>query len=71
MDDDDDRDFSKGIVYGFFEQAESTFEKMEKALYVFLLLGEKIALTSVGRRRNFLICRLSVTSSKDRRQRWV
>lgn len=33
MDDDDtDRDFSKGIVYGFFEQAESTFEKMEKAL---------------------------------------
>lgn len=31
-DDDDDRDFSKGIVYGFFEQAESTFEKMEKAL---------------------------------------
>ena len=41
MDDDDDRDFSKGIVYGFFEKAESTFEKMEKALYVFLLLGEK------------------------------
>lgn len=32
MDDDDDRDFSKGIVYGFFDQAETTFEKMEKAL---------------------------------------
>ncbi|KAJ5584260.1 uncharacterized protein N7459_004060 [Penicillium hispanicum] len=32
MDDDDDRDFSKGIVYGFFDQAETTFTKMEKAL---------------------------------------
>jgi osomolarity two-component system phosphorelay intermediate protein YPD1 len=31
-DDEDDRDFSKGIVYGFFEQAESTFENMDKAL---------------------------------------
>lgn len=31
-DDDDDRDFSKGIVYGFFEQADGTFEKMEKAM---------------------------------------
>ncbi|KAH8697717.1 signal transduction histidine kinase [Talaromyces proteolyticus] len=30
-DDEEERDFSKGIVYGFFEQAESTFEKMEKA----------------------------------------
>lgn len=36
MDDDDDRDFSQGIVFGFFEQADSTFEKMEKALYVSL-----------------------------------
>ena len=33
MDDDDtDRDFSKGIVYGFFDQAESTFDKMETAM---------------------------------------
>lgn len=32
MDDDDDRDFSQGIVYGFFEQAEQTFKKMEKAI---------------------------------------
>lgn len=30
-DDDEEHDFSKGIVYGFFEQAEATFEKMEKA----------------------------------------
>ncbi|KAJ5155209.1 signal transduction histidine kinase [Penicillium capsulatum] len=32
MDDEDDKDFSKGIVYGFFEQAESTFKQMETAL---------------------------------------
>ncbi|KAJ5661803.1 uncharacterized protein N7477_009419 [Penicillium maclennaniae] len=32
MDDDDDRDFSKGIVYGFFDQAHNTFDKMENAL---------------------------------------
>jgi osomolarity two-component system phosphorelay intermediate protein YPD1 len=32
MDDEDDMDFSKGIVYGFFDQAETTFEKMDKAL---------------------------------------
>lgn len=31
-DDEEDREFSKGIVFGFFDQAESTFEKMEKAL---------------------------------------
>ena len=33
-DDEEERDFSKSIVYDFFEQAESTFEKMEAALYV-------------------------------------
>lgn len=32
MDDDESRDFSRGIVLGFFEQAETTFEKMELAL---------------------------------------
>ncbi|KAH8687852.1 signal transduction histidine kinase [Tricladium varicosporioides] len=31
-DDEDDRDFSKSIVIGFFEQAEQTFMKMDKAL---------------------------------------
>ncbi|MCJ1311644.1 hypothetical protein MMC25_005317 [Agyrium rufum] len=30
--DDDDRDFSRSIVYGFFEQAEATFTKMDSAL---------------------------------------
>ncbi|KAI1291615.1 histidine-phosphotransfer domain, HPT domain-containing protein [Xylaria venustula] len=33
MDDsEDDREFSKSIVYGFFEQAEETFGKMDTAL---------------------------------------
>lgn len=33
MDDDEvERDFSKSIVYGFFEQAESTFDEMDNAL---------------------------------------
>lgn len=34
MDEEDDRDFSKSLVYNYFEQAESTFEKMNNALYV-------------------------------------
>jgi hypothetical protein len=33
-DDEEDRDFSKSIVYDFFEQAEGTFAKMDSALYV-------------------------------------
>ena len=32
MDDEEDREFSKEIVWNYFEQAESTFEKMDKAL---------------------------------------
>ncbi|KAA8648800.1 hypothetical protein EYZ11_011385 [Aspergillus tanneri] len=31
-DEDEEREFSRGIVYGFFDQAETTFLKMEKAL---------------------------------------
>jgi len=31
-DEDDDHDFSRSIVYGFFEQAEATFTKMDEAL---------------------------------------
>jgi len=34
MDDDREREFSRSIVYGFFDQAESTFVKMEKAISV-------------------------------------
>lgn len=33
-DDEDEREFSRSIVYGFFEQAEATFEKMDVSLYV-------------------------------------
>jgi len=36
-DDEDEREFSKSIVYDFFTQAESTFEKMDANLYVFLI----------------------------------
>ncbi|KAJ5899743.1 signal transduction histidine kinase [Penicillium taxi] len=32
MDDDDEREFSHSIVYGFFTQADETFKKMENAL---------------------------------------
>lgn len=33
MDDDDEREFSKSIVWNFFEQAEQTFTQIEDALY--------------------------------------
>lgn len=32
-DDEDDKEFSRGIVFGFLEQAEQTFDKMEASLY--------------------------------------
>jgi len=32
MDDDDEREFSRSIVFGFFEQAEQTFTKMDDAV---------------------------------------
>ena len=32
MDDDDDREFSKSIVTGFFEQAEQTFTQMDDSV---------------------------------------
>lgn len=39
-DDEDEREFSKSIVYDFFTQAESTFEKMDSNLYVFDFASE-------------------------------
>lgn len=33
MDDDDSREFSREIVFGFFDQATSTFKSMHEALY--------------------------------------
>jgi hypothetical protein len=35
-DDEDEREFSRSIVFGFFEQAEQTFTKMDDALYALL-----------------------------------
>lgn len=32
MDDEEDREFSKSIVWNYFDQAETTFEKMDQAL---------------------------------------
>jgi osomolarity two-component system phosphorelay intermediate protein YPD1 len=34
MDEPDDHEFSQSIVYGFFDQAETTFEEMDTAGYV-------------------------------------
>ncbi|KAL8726843.1 MAG: hypothetical protein Q9166_006459 [cf. Caloplaca sp. 2 TL-2023] len=33
-DDEEERDFSKSIVFGFFEQAENTFKNMDASLYM-------------------------------------
>lgn len=33
-DDEEEREFSKSIVYDFFAQAENTFDQMDAALYV-------------------------------------
>ena len=35
-DDEDEREFSKSIVYDFFTQAEGTFQKMDGSLYVMI-----------------------------------
>ena len=32
--DEDDREFSRSLVWNYFEQAETTFDKMDDALYV-------------------------------------
>lgn len=32
MDEEDERDFSKSIVFGFLEQADTTFAKMDDAM---------------------------------------
>ena len=32
-DEEEEREFSRSIVYGFFEQAEGTFKKMDSNLY--------------------------------------
>lgn len=39
-DSDEKHSFSKGIVWGYFTQAEETFKEMEDALCVFLTIFE-------------------------------
>jgi osomolarity two-component system phosphorelay intermediate protein YPD1 len=43
-DDEEDREFSRSIVFGFFEQAEQTFKKMDDALEA----GDLDTLSSLG-----------------------
>lgn len=59
MDEEGEHDFSKGIVYGFFDQAESTFEKMETALYVTIFLWQRF------------MCILTVLQEREEAQRAV
>lgn len=33
-DDEDEREFSRGIVFGFFDQARQTFSDLDNSLYV-------------------------------------
>lgn len=35
MDDDDEQSFSRNIIEGFFEQAQTTFKEMDVAMWVF------------------------------------
>ena len=53
MDDDEEREFSKSIVFGFFEQASNTFEEMQTKLCVLcnLLYKSTLTLRIIGMRR--------------------
>jgi hypothetical protein len=57
MDDDEEGDdeeaFSEGIVGGFFDQAETTFASMEKALYVSLPFFNQCPADEVGKKRTW------------------
>lgn len=57
MDDEGDDSFSKGIVVGFVEQAATTFEEMEKLMFVpasHFNLGQTSVLTLVTAPRRTL-----------------
>lgn len=58
--DEDDREFSRSLVWNYFEQAENTFDKMDAALYV--------VSTDAVRGRRSLSFRHWATFSRDRRQ---
>ncbi|KAI9783045.1 MAG: hypothetical protein M1835_003893 [Candelina submexicana] len=60
-DDEDDRDFSRSIVYGFFEQAEGTFKKMESNI----AKGDLASLSSLGHFLKGSSATLGLTKVKD------
>jgi len=60
-DDEDEREFSKSIVFGFFEQAEQTFVKMDDALKA----GDLSTLSSLGHFLKGSSATLGLTKVKD------
>lgn len=60
-DDEDDREFSRSIVFGFFEQAEQTFKKMDDALKA----GDLAELSSLGHFLKGSSATLGLTKVKD------
>lgn len=61
MDDDEDRDFSRSIVFDFFSQAESTFEKMDSCL----LKRDLAQLSALGHFLKGSSATLGLTKVKD------
>lgn len=68
MDEEDDREFSKSLVWNYFEQAESTFEKMNAALCVLLRVHGRGTDPVAGRRKTSRSSRRSATFSRALRQ---
>ena len=66
LDEDDSHDFSKGMAWAFFTQAESTFQDMDLALYAFpfLLYPFSSLILPPGMPRTLQNFPLSVISSK-------
>jgi len=60
-DDEEEREFSRSIVYGFFEQAEGTFKKMELSL----AKGDLPQLSSLGHFLKGSSATLGLTKVKD------
>jgi len=60
-DDEDDREFSRSIVFGFFEQAEQTFTKMDDALKA----ADLSQLSSLGHFLKGSSATLGLTKVKD------
>ncbi len=69
-DEEDDKEFSRGIVFGFLEQAEQTFDQMDAALYELeLIYHNTLLMPSLVHPETFLNCQLWDISSRDPRQR--